>query len=532
MISKFLSHKNKIFILFLFFFSIIINQYYGNRGVFAVDSIHCFDSGYRVLNGDIPFIDYWLVKGVLLDYMQAIFFYILGVNWQSYVLHASLMNALLTISTFFILKNFKLKTNYCFFYSLLFAVLAYPSSGTPFVDHHSAFFSLLGIYSLLLAINNQRKLYWTLIPVFLGFAFLSKQVPAAYVILSIVFILFLYSLINKKIDCIQYSLISSVSFVFFILVFGKSQGITLSSFLDQYIFYPQTIGMERFNNLSFTYQNIIEDFILIYLVIIPLFYENLKRVFSNKNYIKHNNFYIFLVLVSLTFSLILHQLLTKNQTFIFFMIPILTAFSQISLTDSKLKFKKPICFIIVLICLFATFKYHLRYNENRKFHELNNVNFKLAVNAKKIHKKLLGLNWITPQFKKNPMEEINIINQIESLLKKDSRNKMLITNYSFFSILLDHKLYSPSRVYTSDGTTHPLKGSEYVLKYKELMDNIILKNNISVIYVINTHNKNTNFRYELNLFDEFFYVYLYQHCFEENTLLNQLKSYELKNCND
>ena len=521
MISKFLFHKNKIFILFLFFFSIIINQHYGNRGAFPMDSFHFFDSGYRVLNGEVPFIDYWLVKGPLLDYIQAVFFYIFGVNWQSYVLHASLINALITISTFFVLKNFKLKTTYCFLYSLLFSILAYPSSGTPFIDHHSAFFSLLGIYSLLLAINNQRKLYWALIPVFLGFAFLSKQVPATYVILSVGFILFLYSLVNKKFDCIKYSLVGSVFFIFLILIFSKSQGITLSSFLDQYIFYPQTVGVERFKNLNLTYQNIIENFILIHLAIIPLFYENLKKIFSIKNYIKHNNFYIFLVLLFLTFSLILHQLLTKNQTFIFFLIPILTAFSQISLTDSKLKFKKPICFIIVLICLFATFKYHLRYNENRKFHELKNVNFELAVDAKKIHKKLSGLNWITPQFKKNPTEEINIINRIESLLKKDTRNKMVITNYPFFSIILNQKLYSPSRLYTGDGTTHPIKGNEYVARYKELMDNIILRNNISVIYVINTYNNKTNFHY----------VDLYQHCFEEISLLSQLKSYELKHCN-
>ena len=109
MISKFLSHKNKIFILFLFFFSIIVNQHYGNRGAFPIDSFHFFDSGYRVLNGDVPFIDYWLVKGSLLDYMQALFFYIFGVNWQSYVLHASLFNALITISTFFVLKILNLK---------------------------------------------------------------------------------------------------------------------------------------------------------------------------------------------------------------------------------------------------------------------------------------------------------------------------------------------------------------------------------------------------------------------------------------
>ena len=142
-------------------------------------------------------------------------------------------------------------------------------------------------------------------------------------------------------------------FIFLILIFSKSQGITLSSFLDQYIFYPQTVGAERFKNLNLTYQNVIENFILIYLAIIPLFYENLKRIFSNKNYIKHNNFYIFLVLLLLTFSLILHQLLTKNQVFIFFLVPILTAFSQISLTYSKLKFKRPICLIVFLIFLFS-----------------------------------------------------------------------------------------------------------------------------------------------------------------------------------
>ena len=76
MISKFLPHINKIFILFLFFFSIIINQYYGNRGAFPMDSFHFFDSGYRVLNGEVPFIDYWLVKGPLLLHTGRFFLYI------------------------------------------------------------------------------------------------------------------------------------------------------------------------------------------------------------------------------------------------------------------------------------------------------------------------------------------------------------------------------------------------------------------------------------------------------------------------
>ena len=186
-----------------------------------MDSFHFFDSGYRVLNGEVPFIDYWLVKGPLLDYIQAVFFYIFGINWQSYVLHASLINALITISTFFVLKNFKLKTIYCFLYSLLFSILAYPSSGTPFIDHHSAFFSLLGIYSLLLAIKNEKNIYWVLAPILLIVAFLSKQVPAAYVILFVCFVLLLYILINKRLYFIKYSFSSLVLFILIILIFGK-----------------------------------------------------------------------------------------------------------------------------------------------------------------------------------------------------------------------------------------------------------------------------------------------------------------------
>ena len=45
------------------------------------------------------------------------------------------------------------------YYSILFSLLMYPVVGTPFVDHHSAFFSLLGIYSLILGIKTEKKLY-------------------------------------------------------------------------------------------------------------------------------------------------------------------------------------------------------------------------------------------------------------------------------------------------------------------------------------------------------------------------------------
>ena len=72
---------NKTFLtLFLILFSLLINQYYGNKGVFPIDSFSHFDTGFRILIGEYPFKDYWLVSGALGDYLQAIFFYFFGVE--------------------------------------------------------------------------------------------------------------------------------------------------------------------------------------------------------------------------------------------------------------------------------------------------------------------------------------------------------------------------------------------------------------------------------------------------------------------
>ena len=95
---------------------------------------------------------------------------------------------------------------------------------------------------------------------------------------------------------------------------------------------------------------------------------------------------------------------------------------------------------------------------------------------------------------------------------------MIITNYSFFSVILNEKLTSPSRVYAGDGTTNPIKGNKYVKKYKELMLNLINKNKISVIYIIGPLDS-------ANIYD-----YIDQNCFKETHVFEQLKSYEIKSC--
>ena len=514
----FINIKEKILILFLILFSLLVNQYYGNRGVFPVDSFAHFDTGFRVLNGEYPFKDYWIVSGPLLDYIQAFFFYIFGINWQSYIFHASVFNAVLTVSTFLILTKFNFKIYYCFFYSILFSILAYPSSGTPFVDHHSAFFSLLGIYTLIAAIKTEKGFFWILLPIFLGLAFLSKQVPASYVIISIFIFLIYFLALEKRYYWLKYFVLSSLSFIFFLLIFGKIQGISFLSFLEQYILYPQTIGDQRYGEFKITFRGVVEHFKFIYVSLIPLLYINTKNILLKKKYYKEKDFFYFIILIFFTFSLILHQVLTKNQTFIFFLIPILTAFSHFYL--KRIKVNNIIIFLIISICLFATFKYHLRFNENRKFHELNYVNFDLSSNGKIIDDRFVGLKWITPDYKNNSEKEIKFINDIKVHLDKDIRNKMLITNYSFYSTILNEKLFSPSRWYLSDGTDYPLKGNKYFTNYKKFLIDIIKKNNISVIYIIHPQEKSIIFNY----IDEI--------CFTEVVISKKLQSYELKKCNE
>ena len=82
-------------------FAIIINQFYGNRGIFPHDSTGHFDTGFRILLGDNPVEDYWIVSGFFLDYLQAGLFKLFGVNWQIYVLHASLLNSIFVLTFYF-----------------------------------------------------------------------------------------------------------------------------------------------------------------------------------------------------------------------------------------------------------------------------------------------------------------------------------------------------------------------------------------------------------------------------------------------
>ena len=156
-INIFFNRKN-FFIVFLCLFSLLFNFYYGYRGAFFLSTVFMiFDAAFNITSGNHPFKDYWLITGPLLDYIQSLFFLIFGINWFSYVLHASLLNMMLALFSFYFFLNIGLKTFYAFIYSLAVAVLAYPSIGTPFIDHHAVIFGIMAFVFSFTWNFNQKK---------------------------------------------------------------------------------------------------------------------------------------------------------------------------------------------------------------------------------------------------------------------------------------------------------------------------------------------------------------------------------------
>ena len=94
------------------------------------------------------------------------------------------------------------------------------------------------------------------------------------------------------------------------------------------------------------------------------------------------------------------------------------------------------------------------------------------------------MRWITSDYKNNPQNEIISILDIKKYLKNDKRKKMIMTHYTFFSVILDQKVFSPTRFFTKHGVSHPIKGNKYFYKYRDFVIKKIIANNIEVIYTI------------------------------------------------
>jgi hypothetical protein len=467
------------FIIFIiFYFSFFINKHFGNIGVFPIDTFLHYDSGYRILNNQYPTRDFWVTSGIFIDFLEAGFFKLLGVSWSTHIFHSSFINGIISVASYFVLINLRLEKYYSLIYSLCFSVLAYTVSGTPFVDHHAAFFLLLATYSFILAIVSQNKIYWIIAPWFFGFSLLTKQVPASYLIILFLIIFSIYFYLKKNIKAFLYLFYSSLFFIVLCIFLIKILG--LNNIYLQYFLYPQTIGLERLENLKKI--KLISFFSHHKFILIPLFVLlilNVAQVIKKNNFLNTNNFFIFLLIFSYSLAVLFHQILTKNQIYIYFLCPLLFAFINIFFQKNKM-----VSFFLLVVSFVITIKFHFEFNENRKFHDLKGVNLKNSLSASLIDDSLKGLKWISLSYKDNPSFEINSLRHIIDHISRDKNPKMLITHYLFLSSVIKGNIYTPSRVYTLDGVSFPLKDNKYYNDYNVFFTDIINKNNIQYIYLI------------------------------------------------
>jgi len=114
--------------------------------------------------------------------------------------------------------------------------------------------------------------------------------------------------------------------------------------------------------------------------------------------------------------------------------------------------------------------------------ELANVNINLAVDAIKIDKMFLGLNWITKYYPNNPKEEIKNLVEIKEYIKFDLKKKIFITDYQFFSSLSKSSFSSPNKWY--DNKSIPNFKNKYYKQYKLFFIDRLIENNVQKIYTI------------------------------------------------
>ena len=520
----FLTEKKKtiFYVVLLFIFSVSINQYYGYQGLNPIDSFFIFNSGYDILNGHYPFKDYWTITGPFIAFIQAFFFKILGVSWFSYVVHASIFNFFISAATFYTLDKFKLNINYCFLYALVVSILAYPSSGTPYVDHHSSILSIISLFCFILALKTNLKIYWFLLPIILVLSFLSKQTPTGYFFLIIIFLSIIYFIFNFNINKIIYGALGSiliVSIFLLILFIGK---ISLQSFFEQYVLFPLSIGGSRIDFLlPLEFSRVVLRFKLIHFSSLILFIVIIKKIIENHRYLKSGEFLILISLISSSYALIAHQLMTLNGLFIFFIIPILAGFSHIYYLK-YLGNKNYVLYLLIFLTVSSGIYYGYKYVHKRDFLDLRKVNIKNAINPKVLNYKLDGIKWITPMYPNEPEKEIAKLQKVINIIKNDSRNKTIITDYQFISVILSFYDNSPSQVWFVNHVVNQDKKSKFFKIYKEFSINKLKENKIEIVYIIKPlWGGNNVFENGLN-----------KNCYTKKEITEVLDSYLLQSCKE
>lgn len=522
-----MSRLNFFNILIIVFFSFLINWYSANMGVLPIDTFGFFDTGYIILKGQLPVRDYWAYTGITVDYFQSFFFLLFGGNWNSYIIHSSTINVISSLIFYFFLLDIKISKLFSLFYTLSFATLLYPVSGTPFAYLHAYIFSLLGLMIFFLLNDSKKRKFLVFIPAIYLLAFFSMQTPTIYIGFVLLILIFYIVISQKDFYLIKIIFLGGVSSIIFLLAYLVITNTNLIDFFYQYFLFPISIADGRITSEADAYvrlsdqlnlKRIFGDFKFIHIFLIPLIFLILKKPAN----IKKNYLYLkIVVFIFCTILLIYNQLLQANQIYIFSLIPVLGALLHAVIKESDYKKKSALSWFLILIIALVSIKYHYRFNVDRKFIDLENVSKSIGFRANQIHSNFNDLYWVTRL--KNAEEDKIFLQKVLKILDKERQNSYVFTHYQFFSTLLKKNFFILNRWYIWDNNSHPTEDHKYFSYYKQFATENFEKNDIRNIYLI-SEKKEFNFDRIKNYFDN--------KCFTEQKMLNErLVKLSLKKCN-
>ena len=182
------------------------------------------------------------------------------------------------------------------------------------------------------------------------------------------------------------------------------------------------------------------------------------------------------------------------------------------------KYRNLAAIILISSTFLLTLKYHLRFNEERKMLNLENINLNKNVNAKLIHPSLNGLQWITHNYSQAPETEIELIKESMSEIKQDKSRKMMLTGYLFFSATLNENLNNPSRWPSLLDASNPNKNNPYYEIYKKFVKDLIISKIIETLYSSEDN--------EVDIFKEIFM----ENCRKTKEINDFLLKHDIKKC--
>ena len=504
-------------IIFILLISFFVNFYFGHQGLMPLDDLQNFNSGHRILKGDFPFRDYYSITGPILDIWQSIIYKIFGSNWQSLIIHASLLNCFYSISVFTFLKKLNFKTLDSLLYSVCSGLLMFPPTGNPTVEHNSLALSMISFFIFIIGLKENRN-YLLFVSVFIFLTtFFVKQVPTSYFIIFCIIIYFSNSLssMNKKNFLIF--ILSTFFAIFFYTSFFLFNDVSLKNIIDQYFIFATSLGENRFSNLNYAafYDKISKIFFLLFLII-PSLYSS----FTSKN---TNNI---LFILGLSLIIIIYELHSNNQPITFSLIPIFCAFfyyfHSIDNPNSKiinyfffiiitycfyrilryeifyiyiylfilviffLKKTIPIRFIILIYLFITTSFYFEKYVKIRAWDDLRKNEISQSFKAEIIDEKLKYLKWKTVYFNDTETEKKLILDTLQYLKSLSPSDKyILITDYQIYNLILDKKDFSPVK-YWHINATYPSKNHKMRKNFEEFFKSKIVDNNVTQIIIDNT----------------------------------------------